>query len=40
MNEGSNEVINSVDDKDKEIANLKIYIETLEQKLKVSGDLQ
>jgi hypothetical protein len=40
MNEESNELINAINEKDKEIANLKEYIETLEQKLKVSGENQ
>ena len=40
MNEENNELINAINEKDKEIANLKEYIETLEQKLKVSGENQ
>ncbi len=40
MNEENNELINAINEKDKEISNLKEYIETLEQKLKVSGENQ
>ena len=40
LNEENNELINAINEKDKEIANLKEYIETLEQKLKVSGENQ
>ena len=39
-NEENNELINAINEKDQEIANLKDYIETLEQKLKVSADKQ
>ena len=39
-NEESNELINAINEKDQEIANLKEYIETLEQKLKISVDKQ
>ena len=38
--EESNELINAINEKDQEIANLKEYIETLEQKLKISADKQ
>ena len=39
-NEESNELINAINEKDKEIENLRAYIETLEQKLKISSDKQ
>ena len=39
-NDESNELINAINEKDQEIANLKEYIETLEQKLKISTDKQ
>ena len=39
-NDESNELINAINEKDQEIANLKEYIETLEQKLKISADKQ
>ena len=39
-NDESNELLNAINEKDKEIANLKEYIETLEQKLKISSENQ
>ena len=39
-NDEGNELINAINEKDKEIENLKAYIETLEQKLKISSDNQ
>ena len=39
-NEETNELLNAINEKDKEIANLKEYIETLEQKLKISSENQ
>ena len=39
-NEETAELINAINEKDQEIANLKEYIETLEQKLKISTDKQ
>ena len=39
-NEETNELINAINEKDQEIANLKEYIESLEQKLKISADKQ
>ena len=40
LNEESNELISAINEKDQEIANLKEYIETLEQKLKDSNEKQ
>jgi len=40
LNEESNELINTINEKDQEISNLKEYIETLEQKLKDSNERQ
>jgi hypothetical protein len=39
-NDESSELLNAINEKDKEIANLKEYIETLEQKLKISSENQ
>ena len=39
-NEEGNELMNAINEKDQEIANLKEYIETLEQKLKNSNEKQ
>ena len=39
-NDESAELINAINEKDQEIANLKEYIETLEQKLKTSNEKQ
>ena len=39
-NEEGNELMNAINEKDQEIANLKEYIETLEQKLKDSNEKQ
>ena len=39
-NEETNELINAINEKDQEIANLKEYIENLEQKLKISAEKQ
>ena len=39
-NDETNELLNAINEKDKEIANLKEYIETLEQKLKISSENQ
>ena len=39
-NEEANDLINAINEKDQEIANLQMYIKTLEQKIEISKENQ